>query len=115
MAVSHLEITRRGPLAFDYERIDGKLHFAVDPSHPANARIADLDKAPRGAEGKVRFWADFVLLQPADPSRGNRRLLSYVVNRGQRVGLPFNRSAPRLPTLPPRDEIDAGVGFLMRR
>src|ERR671931_309661 len=114
MAVSHLEVTRRGPFAFDYERIDGKLHFAVDPSNPANSRIVDLDKAPREADGKVHFWADFVLLQPADPARGNRRLLSYVVNRGTRVGVPFNRFAPRLPTLPPTHEIDAGDGILMR-
>ncbi len=115
MAVTHLEIIRRSPFAYEYERLDGKLHFAVDPTHPANTRITDLDKAPRDAEGKVRFWADFVLLQPADPARGTRRLLSYVVNRGLRVGVPFNRAAPRLPTLPPTDNIDPGDGFLMRR
>ena len=115
MSVSHLEVTRRSSFAFDYERVDGRLHFAVDPSHPANARITDLDRAPRDAAGQVRFWADFVLLQPADPARANRRLLYYVVNRGLRTGVPFNRSAPRLPTLPPTDEIDVGDGFLMRR
>src|SRR5216684_2838171 len=115
MSVSHLEVTRRTPFAADYERVDGKLHFAVDPGHPANARIADLDKAPRDAAGKVRFWADFVLLQPADRARSNGRLLYYVVNRGLRVGVPFNRYAPRLPTLPPTDEIDVGDGFLMQR
>src|SRR6266567_1593274 len=114
MAVAHLEVTRRSPFAFDYERVDGKLHFAVDPNAPANARIVDLDKAPRDAEGRVRFWADFVLLQPADPGRANRRLLYYVVNRGLRVGVPFNRYAPRLPTLPPSDDIDVGDGFLMQ-
>jgi hypothetical protein len=115
MSVSHLEVTRRSPFAYDYERIDGKLHFAVDPTHAANARIVDLDKAARDAHGKVRFWADFVLLQPIDPTRANRRLLSYVVNRGQRVGVPVNRFAPRLPTLPPTDDIDVGDGFLMKR
>ncbi|MGI9148213.1 MAG: alpha/beta hydrolase domain-containing protein [Chloroflexota bacterium] len=115
MPVSHLEVTHRRPLAFDYERVDGRLHFAVDPAHPANARIADLKRAARDADGKVRFWADFVLLQPADSERGNRRLLYYVVNRGQRTGVPFNRFAPRLPTLPPSDEIDLGDGFLMKR
>jgi len=115
MSVSHFEITRRSPLAFDYERIDGRLHFAVDPTHPANARIADLDRAQRDAHGQVRFWADFVLLQPSDPERANRRLLYYVVNRGLRVGVPFNRFAPRLSTLPPTDEIDIGDGFLMKR
>jgi hypothetical protein len=114
MAVAHLELTRRSPFAFGYERIDGRLHFAVDPGHPANARIVDLDKAPRDASGRVRFWADFVLLQPADAADGNRRLLHYVVNRGQPL-LPFNRPAPRVPTLPPTDEIDPGDGFLMQR
>jgi hypothetical protein len=115
MSVSHLEVTRRSPLAFDYERIDGRLHFAVDPTHPANARIVDLDRAPRDARAQVRFWGDFVLLQPVDPERANRRLLYYVVNRGLRTGVPFNRFAPRLPTLPPGDEIDLGDGFLMKR
>jgi Alpha/beta hydrolase domain len=115
MAVAHLEVTNRRPFAFDYERIDGKVHFAVDPSHPANTRIVDLDKAARDAEGRVRFWADFVLLQPADSARSNRRLLYYVVNRGQRVGVPFNRHATRAATLPPTDDIDAGDGFLMRK
>src|SRR6058998_2876129 len=115
MAVAHLEVTRRSPFPFDYERIDGKLHFAVDPKYAANGRIVDLDKAPRDAEGRVRFWADFVLLQPADAARSNRRLLSYVVNRGLRVAVPFNRGARRAPTLTPTDEIDAGDGFLMRK
>jgi hypothetical protein len=114
MSVSHLEVTRRTSFAFDYERVDGRLHFAVDPANPANARITDLDRAPRDAQGLVRFWADFVLLQPADPERANRRLLYYVVNRGLRTGVPYNRFAPRLPTVPPSDEIDVGDGFLMK-
>src|SRR5919109_3955852 len=114
MPVTHFELTRRSPFAFDYERIDGILHFAADPSHPANARIVDLDKAEKAADGRVHFSADFVLLQPRDRERANRRLLYYVVNRGLRVGVPFNRFAPRLPTLPPTDEIDPGDDFLMR-
>src|SRR5262252_638650 len=114
MAVAHLEVTNRRPFAFDYERIDGKLHFAVDPTHPANARIIDLDKAARDANGQVRFWADFVLLQPADAERSSRRLLYYVVNRGLRTGVPFNRAAAHPATQPPTDDIDPGDGFLMR-
>jgi hypothetical protein len=114
MSVAHLEVTNRRPFAFDYERIDGKLHFAVDPRHPANARIVDLDKAPRDANGQVRFWADFMVLQPQAADRSNRRLLYFVVNRGGCAGVPFNRFTPRLPTLPPTEDIDAGDGFLMR-
>src|SRR4051812_12783257 len=108
MAVAHLEVTNRRPFAFDYERIDGKLHFSVDPGHAANVRIVDLEKAPRDASGKVRFEGALVFWQPADAARSNRRLLYYVVNRGQCPGVPFNRVAPRLPTLPPSEEIDAG-------
>ena len=114
MSVSHLDITRRAEYPFDYERIDGLLHFAVDPSNPANQRIVDLDKAPRNAQGQVEFTSDFVLLQPRQAEQANRRLLFYVVNRGQRVGVPFSRVPARDATLPPTDEIDPGDGFLMR-
>ena len=69
MSVSHFEVIRRTPFAYDYERVDGKLHFDVDPGDPANTRIVDLDKAARDGAGRVRFWADFVLLQPADRER----------------------------------------------
>src|SRR5207237_7038361 len=89
-------------------------HFAVDPTNAMNSPIVDLDRAQRGADGLVHFQADFVLLQPKDVARANRRLLYYVVNRGQRVGVPLNRFAPRPATLPPTDEIDPGDGFLMR-
>jgi hypothetical protein len=115
MAVARLEVTRRSTFPLDYERIDGILHFTVDPCHGANERIVDLDRAPRDADGRVPFSADFVLLQPADAEGANRRLLYYVVNRGQRFGVPFNRVPSRKATLPPTDDIDPGDGFLMRR
>src|ERR1051326_7456020 len=113
MAVEHLEVTNRRSYPFDYQRIDGTLHFAVDPTDVANERIVDLDKAPRGADGRVRFSADFLLLQPAGSGRGNRRLLYFVVNRGQRVGVPFNHVPTRPPTQAPTDDIDVGDGFLL--
>lgn len=121
MAVTTLEIQSRGAYmngepfgdAGSYERIDGLLHFGVDPQNPANATIVDLDRAARGADGLVHFAADFCLLQPADPARGSRRLLFDVANRGRRtVPGSFNR-APR--EAAPSDRIDPGDGFLMRR
>jgi hypothetical protein len=114
VSVAHLDVTRRTRFAYDYERIDGLMHFEVDPKHTANERIVDLDKAPRNPQGKVEFTSDFVLLQPKQAERANRRLLFYVVNRGLRVGVPFNRVPARDQTLPPTDEIDPGDGFLMR-
>lgn len=121
MAVTELEIRSRtayeGGAAFGdvgaYERMDGVLHFAVDPAHPANQNIVDLDKAAGAADGRVHFWADFCLLQPIDPARASGRLLFEVANRGRRgaVGR-FNRAAP---PATPTERIDSGDGFLFRR
>src|ERR1700757_4002952 len=36
-----------------YERITGRVYFAVDPANPHNRQIVDLDKAPRNAKGGV--------------------------------------------------------------
>ena len=48
-----------------YEKIAGKVFFAVDPSLPANRIVTDLDKAPRNAGGKVEFSSDFFLIKPS--------------------------------------------------
>ena len=37
-----------GPIGA-YEKIVGRVYFAFDPDNPMNARIVDLDKAPRNA------------------------------------------------------------------
>ena len=62
----------------------GRIYFAVDPKNPVNQIIADIDKAPRNAAGKVEFSSDFELLKPKDPSRGNGTVLYEVSNRGGR-------------------------------
>lgn len=58
-----------------YESMEGRPHFAVDPEDPANERVTDIGLAPRNDAGKVEFSSDFFLLKPADPARGNRRIL----------------------------------------
>lgn len=121
MTVTRLEIRARGPYAAGelfgatgaYERIDGVIHFAADPAHPANALIVDLDTAVRDDTGQVLFSADFSLLQPMDPAKASRRLLFEVVNRGRKL-------MPRMihhaaPTAVPTAAIDPGDGFLLRR
>src|SRR5437762_13893027 len=50
-----------GP-AGPYEKLSGKIFFAVAPSLPANRIVTDLDKAPRNAAGQVEFSADFFLI-----------------------------------------------------
>jgi hypothetical protein len=111
MAVDRIEITSRRPIAEGYERHDGLIHFAVDPTDPTNRPIVDLDRAPRGADGRVRFSADFTIVKPTGGD--NRRLLFYVVNRGRR-SLPYNRPAAQDATRPPSAEMDVGDGFLLR-
>src|SRR6185503_144084 len=77
--VIKLEITRRDVLlngqafgaAGPYEKLVGTVHFALQPKAHANSGIVDLDLAPRNARGLVEFTADFYLLKPVDPSKGN--------------------------------------------
>ena len=76
MGIVTLQIHSREPYAGGeafgdvgpYERLDGTLTYAVDPEHEVNRVIVDLDKAPRDADGRVRFSGDFCLLMPADPA-----------------------------------------------
>jgi hypothetical protein len=119
--VVRVEINDRRPFAEGqsfgatgpYEAIRGRLHFQVDPEHPANDRITDLELAPRNEQGKVEFWSDFFLLKPADPLRGNRRLLYDVTNRGNLLSLWTFNEGER--TNDPRTSEHAGNGFLLRK
>ena len=65
------------------ERLDGMLHYAVDPAK--NPLIFDIDKAQPGPDGLVHYQGDFCMLQPVDPQEGRRRLLFDVANRGQEI------------------------------
>ncbi|GAB4109734.1 MAG: alpha/beta hydrolase domain-containing protein [Acidobacteriota bacterium] len=119
-----------------YERIRGRLHYAVDPRHPRNAAVVDLKLAlegrlrsdiseiaggrirerlggdPRNASGEVEFAGDFLLLKPVDLSRGNHRLLYGVTNRGTPLMLAFLNSGQ--PAADPSSSEHAGNGWLMR-
>jgi hypothetical protein len=82
-AVTHIDITERSDDS-GYERIAGKVHFAIDPLLVPNRIIADLDLAPRNAEGKVEFSADLYILRPRDPAKRNGTLLVEIPNRGNK-------------------------------
>src|SRR2546428_5199137 len=58
-----------------YEKLSGKIYFAVDPRNSSNRIIADIDKAPKNAVGKVEFSSDFYMMKPKDLSRGNGAVL----------------------------------------
>jgi len=66
-----------------YTRLNGTAIGELDPAHPGNRGIALLDKAPRNARGRVEYRSDFVVLHPAEPARGNGRILYEVNNRGR--------------------------------
>ena len=67
-----------------YERLLGKVHFAIDPDEPGLPYICDLDLAPRNAEGLVEFSGTLDILRPVDAARGNRRVFYEFSNRGGR-------------------------------
>jgi hypothetical protein len=82
-----------------YEFLTGRIRFAIDPNDPHNRIIQGLDGG-----NKVAFSADFQILRPKDPVKGNGTLLLDVVNRGMKTVDSFRR------TVPGGDD-----GFLMRR
>ena len=120
MPVTRLEITSQKPFADGrsfgdvgpYTQVEGIAHFAVDPLHEANQTIADIQLAPRNESGLVEFSADFRILRPDDPGRGNGRLLLDVLNRGKALALRNINSAP---DVAPDAPLHPGNGFLMRQ
>src|SRR3989454_2882914 len=96
-----------------YEKLSGKIFFAVDPSLPANRIVTDIDKAPRNAAGKVEFSSDFFLIKPKRIERGNGAVLYEVSNRGGKGLLGFFNHASG--SLDPGSPAELGDGFLMRQ
>jgi len=96
-----------------YEKLAGKIFFAVDPTLPANRIVADIDKAPRNAAGKVEFSADFFLIKPRAMERANGAVLYEVSNRGGKGMLGFFNHASG--SLDPGSAAEMGDGFLMRQ
>ena len=96
-----------------YEKLVGKVDFGVDPNLPRNELIVDLKLAPRNASGEVEASADFYMLKPVDPARGNGRLFYEVGNRGGKSLLATFQKAAGSPD--PTTEAEFGDGALMRQ
>ena len=120
MAIAEVEIVRRGPFANGkdfgdvgpYQLLEGMAHFAVDPLNPCNQAITDIELAQRDSDGKVRFSADFAMLQPVDPDRGRHRIFFDVVNRGRKTVLAGFNSVTG--GQDPSSPLEPGNGHLMR-
>jgi hypothetical protein len=96
-----------------YEKLVGKVDFGFDPTLPQNAGIVDLPLAPRSARGEVEASADFYLLKPVDPRRGNGRLFYEVGNRGGKSMLGTFQKAASSPD--PTTEAEFGDAALMQQ
>ncbi len=96
-----------------YERLRGKLHFAVEATAPENQAVVDLRAAPRDAQGRVHFATDFELLRPLETARGNGRLLYEPPNRGNIGMLRLLNDAAPSNVIASAD--DVGTGFLMEQ
>ena len=119
--VMRLEIQRREPIlsgkqfgvAGAYEKLAGKVHFALDPKLALNKSIVDLDLAPKNAQGEVEFTADFFMLKPVDPKKGNHRLFYEVGNRGNKSMLRYFQKAKN--SKEPASAEEIGDGALMNQ
>jgi hypothetical protein len=98
-------------LAGPYEKLTGKVEFALDPGAAPNSGVIDLALASRNPRGEVEFTADFYLLKPLDPARGNGRLLYEVGNRGGKGMLQTFQKAKA--SRDPTTAAEFGDGFLM--
>jgi Alpha/beta hydrolase domain len=94
-----------------FEKIAGRVYFAVDPANPHNHQIVDLDKAPRNAHGEVEFSADVYVLRPK--SGGNGTLLLEVPNRGGKALLRAVQDAEE--STDPATDKEFGDGFLLNQ
>ncbi len=111
-AVSSVEITSRtdvlGGQSFGtagaYECLIGKIHFAVDPTLAPNRIVADIDLAPKNAQGLVEFSADVYILKPRVSAKGSGTALVEISNRGGK-SLPYEFDFAR----PPLDVNSAGA------
>jgi hypothetical protein len=118
-AVERVEVIERTPFAPGtnfpdsgaYEKIRAIAYFGLDPAAPANARIVDLQRAPRDARGRVTFASEFVLLRPV---KDQPSTLIYDVNNRGGIAILGQVNGRSPVNNDPTTAADAGDGFLMR-
>ena len=65
-----------------YELIRGLAEGEIDPHHPLNRIITDIDLAQKKANGKVGYVATFAIAKPVDMTKASGVLLYEASNRG---------------------------------
>ena len=112
--VVRIDVQRRDDWG-THERIIGRVYFAIDPMAPANRGIADIDHAPRNADGKVEFSSDLLFFRPKDAGRARGTVFLEVVNRGRDQSLAIMSGAQQRDlvagVVEPRRPLPAGAGI----
>src|SRR5579875_834497 len=91
--ITAIEIQQRAPFvggaAFgasgSYTLLSGIAFGEIDPTHPANRVVGNLELAERNARGRVEYRTDICIIRPDAPDRANGRLLYEVNNRGRKL------------------------------
>jgi len=94
------------------EKITARATVALDPADPRNAVIADLDRAPRNAQGRVEAVTDVVILRPERPSG---TMVLEVPNRGRKLLTGWAQDADGAGAIRLSRPEDAGNGFLLEQ
>ena len=88
--IIRIEITSREPFGDavasrigSYERLRGRVVYALDPTDEANRRIVDLGLAITGDAGRVQFYGDIEIVAPVDRAQAQPTVLYVVNNRGR--------------------------------
>jgi hypothetical protein len=111
--VVRIEILERDNVG-KYERLIGRVYFAIDPANPANRAIADLRLAPANASGLVEFSSDVMFLRPRTSDRSLGTVFVEVVNRGNDQSLGLMSGAVGRPNVSPADW-DLGDRFVLEQ
>jgi hypothetical protein len=98
-----------------YEKIVARAFGEVDPGHPGNAVITDIQNAPKNARGMVEYSTDVVIVKPIDASKGSGKIFYDVVNRGNNLSYETFNQAPAPSKTAVTPASGAGTGLLMRR
>ena len=92
--VTRIVIDTVAPVAGQpYELLTGRAFGELNPFHPLNREITDLDRAPRNSRGRVEYIASFRIRKPVDLSTASGLMWHDVPNRGGDVALPADSFA----------------------
>ena len=107
-----IEVQRRDDFG-TYERIIGRAFFAVDATLVANARIADINFAPKSTNGLVEVSGDLLYFRPKALSKTRGTVFLEIVNRGRDQALGLMSGAVQQDLSP--ENWDLGDQFLLEQ